>query len=50
MSNIGGGSDQGMIELVNGVFDENVNRGTTNSFLKNLQTMYAANPRYTVES
>ena len=50
MSNIGGGSDEGLIELVNGVFDENVNRGTTNSFLKNLQTMYAANPRYTVES
>tara|TARA_B110000211_G_scaffold229267_1_gene286775 strand:+ start:12021 stop:14318 length:2298 start_codon:yes stop_codon:yes gene_type:complete len=50
MSNIGGGSDEGLIELVNGVFDENVNRGTTNSFLKNLQTMYAANPRYTVKS
>ncbi len=50
LSNIGGGSDEGMIELVNGVFDENVNRGTTNSFLKNLQTMYAANPKYTVES
>ena len=50
LSNMGGGSDQGMIELVNGVFDENAGRGSTNSFLKNLQTMYAANPKYTVES
>ena len=50
MSNMGGGSDQTYIELVNGVFDEKVGRGTTNAFLKNLQTMYAANPRYTTES
>ena len=50
MSNMGGGSDQGYIELVNGVFDEKVGRGTTNAFLKNLQTIYAANPRYTTES
>lgn len=50
LSNIGGGSDQGMIELVNGVFDENVGRGSTNSLLKNLQTIYAANPKYTVAS
>ena len=50
MSNMGGGSDQGFIELVNGVFDENVGRGTTNAFLKNLQTMYAANPQYTTKS
>ena len=50
LSNIGGGSDQSMIELVNGVFDENVGRGSTNAFLKNLQSLYAANPKYTVAS
>lgn len=46
ISNLGGGTDESYIELVNGVFDENVGRGTTNAFLKNLETMYNANPRY----
>lgn len=46
ISNLGGGTDQSYIELVNGVFDEEVGRGTTNAFLKNLEKMYDANPRY----
>lgn len=46
ISNLGGGTDESYIELVNGVFDENVGRGTTNAFLKNLETIYNANPRY----
>ena len=46
ISNLGGGTDESYIELVNGVFDENVGRGTTNAFLKNLEKMYDASPRY----
>jgi len=46
ISNLGGGTDESYIELVNGVFDEEVGRGTTNAFLKNLEKMYDANPRY----
>ena len=46
ISNLGGGTNQSYIEHVNGVFDEELSRGTTNAFLKNLEKIYDANPRY----
>mgnify|MGYP003134710196 CR=1 FL=1 len=49
ISNIGGGTDESFIELVNGVYDENAGRGTTNAFLKNLEKIYNANPQFFME-
>tara|TARA_Y100001972_G_scaffold54683_2_gene67450 strand:+ start:1523 stop:3880 length:2358 start_codon:yes stop_codon:yes gene_type:complete len=49
ISNIGGGTDESFIELVNGVYDEKAGRGTTNAFLKNLEKIYNANPQFFVE-
>ena len=33
-------------ELVTAVYDDNINRASTNSILKSLETMYNANPKY----
>ena len=49
ISNIGGAGDMDYGEIVTGVFDENLNRGTTHSLLKNLETIYNANPKFVAE-
>jgi hypothetical protein len=49
ISNIGGAGDMDYGEIVTGVFDENLNRGTTHSLLKNLENIYNANPKFAAE-
>ncbi len=49
LSSVGGAGDMDYGELVTGVFDENVGRGTTHAFLQNLETIYNANPKFAAE-
>ena len=49
LTSVGGAGDMDYGELVTGVFDENVGRGTTHAFLQNLETIYNANPKFAAE-
>jgi hypothetical protein len=49
LSSVGGAGDMDYGELVTGVFDENVGRGTTHALLQNLETIYNANPKFAAE-
>ena len=47
LSNVGGAPGvKDYTELVTAVYDDNINRASTNSILKQLETIYNANPKY----
>ena len=47
LSNVGGAPGvSDYTELVTAVYDDNINRASTNSILKQLETIYNANPKY----